>query len=50
VWSTDREVRCATIDCTLVAFDYVTNRTILVPDAWRAKIAAFEGTPAETAS
>jgi len=50
VWSTDRDERCATIDCTLVAYDYVTKQTILVPEAWRAKIAAFEGTPVEAAS
>jgi acyl-CoA thioester hydrolase len=42
VWSEDADVRCATIGCTLVAFDYETQRTIAVPDLWRAKIAAFE--------
>jgi acyl-CoA thioester hydrolase len=42
VWSEDRNVRCATIGCTLVAFDYVTDATIRVPDDWREKIAAYE--------
>jgi acyl-CoA thioester hydrolase len=49
VWSEDRDERCATIVCTLVAFDYEANRTIVVPDAWREKIAAFERTQAVTA-
>ncbi|MBD5603900.1 MAG: acyl-CoA thioesterase [Candidatus Eremiobacteraeota bacterium] len=47
VWSVDRGERCATIDCTLVAFDYETNTTIRVPDEWRVKIAAYEGRAAE---
>ncbi len=42
VWSDDRGERCAKIACTLVAFDYVGNRTIPVPDEWRSKIDAFE--------
>jgi len=42
VWSADRGERCAKIACTLVAFDYVGNRTIPVPDDWRSKIDAFE--------
>ncbi len=41
-WSEDRDERCATIACALVAFDYVANGTIAVPQAWRDKIAAFE--------
>ena len=49
VWSEDRNVRCATISCTLVAFDYQTNATIVVPDVWRAKIAAFETAAAPVA-
>jgi acyl-CoA thioester hydrolase len=42
VWSDDRSERCAKIACTLVAFDYIGNRTIPVPDDWRLKIDAFE--------
>jgi acyl-CoA thioester hydrolase len=42
VWSEDRDERCATISCTLVAFDYEADRTIVVPDVWRVKIASFE--------
>jgi acyl-CoA thioester hydrolase len=50
VWSEDRGVRCATILCALVAFDYEANATIAVPDAWREKIAAFEALPAPAAT
>ena len=42
VWSVDRSERCATIACTLVAFDYEANETVRVPDEWRIKIAAYE--------
>jgi acyl-CoA thioester hydrolase len=42
VWSEDAGVRCATIGCALVAFDYETQQTIVVPDLWRAKIAAYQ--------
>ena len=43
VWSDDRSVCCATIATTLVAMDYTNNVTIAVPDAWRSRIAAYEG-------
>jgi acyl-CoA thioester hydrolase len=42
IWSEDRDERCATVACTLVAFDYEANRTIAVPGIWREKIAAYE--------
>ena len=42
VWSEEHGVRCATIGCTLVAFDYETQQTIVVPDSWRETIAAYE--------
>ncbi|MBD5633667.1 MAG: acyl-CoA thioesterase [Candidatus Eremiobacteraeota bacterium] len=50
IWSEDSGERCATIACTLVAFDYDANRTIVVPDAWREKIAAFERAPSSAVS
>lgn len=33
--------------CALVAFDYVENRSIAVPDAWRERIRAYELVPPE---
>lgn len=34
----------ATGKTTMVAFDYPTNQTISIPDVWRNKIIAYEGT------
>jgi acyl-CoA thioester hydrolase len=34
----------ATGETIMVAFDYPTNQSILVPDDWRDKIHQFEGT------
>jgi acyl-CoA thioester hydrolase len=42
IWSEDRGVRCARITSTMVAMDYVSNETIVVPEEWRERIAAFE--------
>jgi acyl-CoA thioester hydrolase len=42
VWSDDRNLRCTHAVSTLVAIDYGTGATIVVPDDWRAKVAAFE--------
>ncbi|GAC1521618.1 MAG: hypothetical protein NVS2B3_17790 [Vulcanimicrobiaceae bacterium] len=44
IWSDDRALRCAIIVSTLVAMDYSTKATIVVPDDWRARIAAYERT------
>lgn len=41
--SDDRGLRAATIHSTVVAFDYNTNATIVVPQRWRDAIARFEG-------
>jgi len=38
---TDQEL--ATGSAVLVAFDYRNRQTIPIPDAWREKIAGFEG-------
>ncbi len=46
IWSQDRDACCARITTTMVAMDYTTNETVAVPDAWRARIAAFEPSPA----
>ena len=35
VWSDDHGLRCARIETTLVAINYETGETIVVPDAWR---------------
>jgi len=42
VWSEDRELRCATILTTIVAMNYETNASIVIPEEWRTKVAAFE--------
>ncbi|MDQ2857544.1 MAG: acyl-CoA thioesterase [Candidatus Eremiobacteraeota bacterium] len=42
VWSDDSGLRCARIETTLVAIDYETGETIVVPDAWRESVAAYE--------
>jgi acyl-CoA thioester hydrolase len=43
-WSEDRERRCAHGRATVVVFNYVADRSIAVPERWRAKIAAYEVT------
>jgi acyl-CoA thioester hydrolase len=45
VWSVDRDLRCARIAATMVAMDYVENKTIAVPALWRERMAAFEPHP-----
>jgi len=42
IWSEDRAARCALITTTMVAMDYTANETVVVPEAWRERIAAFE--------
>jgi acyl-CoA thioester hydrolase len=44
VWSEDAGALCAALTSTLVAIDYTTNATIVVPDAWRAIVADYERT------
>jgi acyl-CoA thioester hydrolase len=46
IWSEDRAVRCARITTTMVAMDYTTNESVVVPAVWRERIAAFEPNPA----
>ncbi len=45
VWSEDHDWRCARISTTMVAMDFEAQRTIVVPDAWRERISAFEVGP-----
>ena len=45
VWSEDHGLRCARITTTLVAMDFEAQRTIVMPDAWRERIARFEVGP-----
>jgi acyl-CoA thioester hydrolase len=42
IWSEDRNVRCTHALTPVVAMNYATGETIVVPDSWRAKVAAFE--------
>jgi acyl-CoA thioester hydrolase len=42
VWSDDRAIRCAHAVTTIVAMNYETGKTIVVPQSWRAAIAEFE--------
>lgn len=42
VWSEDRNVRAAHATSTLVAMNYLTGKTIAVPEHWRAAIAEYE--------
>ncbi|MBV9269972.1 MAG: acyl-CoA thioesterase [Candidatus Eremiobacteraeota bacterium] len=45
VWSATHEKRAAHGITGMVAFDFVSNRTIAVPQAWRDAIAAYENGP-----
>jgi acyl-CoA thioester hydrolase len=49
IWNEADEVRCAHLHTPMVAFDYTMNSTIVVPDVWRERIAAFEKTPVPVA-
>ena len=42
---TDTRQVLATGETIMVAFDYPTNQSIVVPDDWREKIHRFEGIP-----
>jgi acyl-CoA thioester hydrolase len=45
IWSVDAERRAAHGSTTVVAYDFVERKTIVVPDAWREAIAAFDAGP-----
>ncbi len=45
VWSITSDHRAAYGTTTVVAYDFLKNQTIVVPDSWRVAIAAFEGGP-----
>lgn len=42
VWSETRQLRAAYGVSSMVAFDYTTQSSILVPERWRKLIAAYE--------
>jgi acyl-CoA thioester hydrolase len=45
IWSETHGHRAAHGITTMVAFDFVSNQTIAVPQAWRAAIAKYESGP-----
>ena len=45
IWSETHGHRAAYGITTMVAFDFVSNQTIAVPQAWRAAIAEYESGP-----
>lgn len=45
IWSETHGHRTAYGITTMVAFDFVSNQTIAVPQAWRAAIAEYESGP-----
>jgi acyl-CoA thioester hydrolase len=45
IWSEDQHHRVARGITTMVAFDFIANASISVPDRWRTAIAAFEAGP-----
>ncbi|HTV74988.1 MAG TPA: thioesterase family protein [Candidatus Acidoferrales bacterium] len=48
IWSEAREHRAAHGITTVVAYDFVNNRTIEISPAWRAAIASFEEGPQQS--
>jgi len=42
IWSETRGLLAATMTITCVAYDYQTNSSIHVPDAWRKRVADYE--------
>jgi acyl-CoA thioester hydrolase len=42
IWSEERKQRCAHLHSPMVAFNYKAGESIVVPDAWRERIAAYE--------
>lgn len=45
IWSEAHNHRCAYGSTTVVAYDFVSHRTIEIPNAWRSAIDAFEKGP-----
>jgi acyl-CoA thioester hydrolase len=45
IWSVDDDARAAHGITTVVAYDFTTQQTIAVPQAWRDAIAVFEAGP-----
>lgn len=45
VWSEDRGYRAARGITTMVAFNFVANESIAIPDRWRPAISALESGP-----
>ncbi len=45
IWNEGEKVRCAHLHTPMVAFNYATNTTVVVPNVWRELIAAFETAP-----
>lgn len=50
MWSDDAHHRAAFCHATLVGFDYREKTTIVIPQAWRDRIAAHELLPPETST
>jgi acyl-CoA thioester hydrolase len=48
IWSPDAQQRCALGSTTVVAYDFLGHKTIVIPDAWRSAIAAFEAGPQQS--
>lgn len=48
VWSKDEDYRAAQGKTVLVAYDFKHVRSIVVPDEWRKKVAAFEAGEIQT--
>ncbi len=42
IWNEGEEARCAHLHTSMVAFNYPANESIVVPDEWRRRVAAFE--------
>jgi acyl-CoA thioester hydrolase len=47
IWSEAQNYRAAHGTTAVVAFDFVSQRTIAIPQAWRDAVAAFESGPQE---
>jgi acyl-CoA thioester hydrolase len=50
IWSETHERRAAHGITTVVAYDFIEQRTIPIPQAWREAIAAYEAGPQRTFS
>jgi acyl-CoA thioester hydrolase len=49
IWSETRGERCAHLHSPMVAFNYATGASIVIPEAWRERVGAFETTPVAVA-